>query len=73
MATIRTSVTFRPSPAAAEWLDQQRQERNIPLTTLCQLALDEHMRRHQARARFEEKAAAAELRMDLGAEPHAKP
>jgi hypothetical protein len=59
----RASVTFRPSPAAAEWLDQQRRERRIPLTTLCQTALDEHIRRHEARIRAEERQAIAELEM----------
>ena len=62
MATIRTSVTFRPSPAAAEWLDRQREERRIPLTTLCQMALDEHMQRHEARAKAEEKVAAQQAK-----------
>ena len=61
MDTIRTSVTFRPSPAAAEWLDRQREQRRIPLTTLCQVALDEHIQRHEARARAEEKVAMLEL------------
>ena len=79
----RTSVTFRPSPAAAEWLDRQRQERHIPLTTLCQMALDEHMQRHEARVKAEAKLAARELRIALAPfrarqakadqEPNAKP
>ena len=56
-AMPRTSVTFRPSPAAAKWLDRQRQERHIPLTTLCQMALDEHMQRHEARAMAEVELA----------------
>ena len=56
-AMPRTSVTFRPSPAAAEWLDRQREERRIPLTTLCQMALDEHMQRHKAQAKAEEEVA----------------
>lgn len=64
-AMPRTSVTFRPSPAAAEWLDRQRQERRIPLTTLCQMALDEHMQRHDARVKAEAKNAARELRIAL--------
>ena len=76
----RTSVTFRPSPAAAEWLDRQR---HIPLTTLCQMALDEHMQRHEARVKAEAKLAARELRIALAPfrarqakadqEPNAKP
>lgn len=58
-AMPRTSVTFRPSRAAAEWLDRQRRERRIPLTTLCQMALDEHIRRHEARLRAEARMAAS--------------
>ena len=59
----RASVTFRPSPAAAEWLDRQREERRIPLTTLCQMALDEHMQRHESRVKAEAKLAAREARL----------
>jgi hypothetical protein len=62
-AMPRASVTFRPSQAAAEWLDRQRQERRIPLTTLCQMALDEHMHRHEARVKAEAKLAAREARL----------
>ena len=79
----RASVTFRPSQAAAEWLDRQRQERRIPLTTLCQMALDEHMHRHEARVKAEAKLAAREAKLccprlaaavqDSGQEPNAKP
>ena len=57
----RASVTFRPSPAAAEWLDQQRRERCIPLTTLCQMALDEHIHRHNVRIRAAAMLAPVEL------------
>lgn len=59
----RNSVTFRPSRAAAEWLERQRLERRIPLTTLCQMALDEHIQRHEARAKAEAKLAAMEADM----------
>lgn len=62
----RTSVTFRPSKAAAEWLDRQRRERRIPLTTLCQMALDEHIHRHEARAKAEAKLAAMEADLCCG-------
>lgn len=62
----RASVTFRPSQAAAEWLDRQRQERRIPLTTLCQMALDEHMHRHEARVKAEAKLAAMEADLCCG-------
>ena len=57
----RASVTFRPSPAAAEWLDQQRLERRIPLTTLCQMALDEHIHRHNVRIRAEAMLVPVEI------------
>jgi len=59
----RSSVTFRPTAAQRQWLDRQRRERGIPLTTLCQTALDEHIRRHEARIRAEERQAIAELEM----------
>ena len=39
----RSSVTFRPTPSQRSWLDRQRRERGIPLTTLVQLALEAAM------------------------------
>ena len=39
----RSSVTFRPTPSQRFWLDRQRRERGIPLTTLVQLALEAAM------------------------------
>lgn len=64
----RASVTFRPSPAAAEWLDQQRRERRIPLTTLCQMALDEHIHRHNVRIRAEAMLVPIELQTAAAAQ-----
>jgi hypothetical protein len=40
----KPTVTFRPTIAQRQWLDRQRQERGIPVTTLIQLALEQAMR-----------------------------
>ena len=37
----RPSVTFRPTEAQRQWLDRQRQERGIPVTTVIQLLLEQ--------------------------------
>lgn len=39
----RPSVTFRPTAAQRAWLDRQRSQRGIPITTLLQLALEAAM------------------------------
>ena len=39
----RASVTFRPTAAQRQWLDCQRRNRGIPVTTLIQLALEAAM------------------------------
>jgi len=44
----RPSVTFRPTAAQRAWLDQQRSQRGIPITTLLQLALERAMQEQQA-------------------------
>jgi len=42
-AMTKPTVTFRPTTAQRQWLDRQRQERGIPITTLIQLALEQAM------------------------------
>lgn len=37
----RASVTFRPTDAQRQWLDRQRRERGIPVTTVIQLLLEQ--------------------------------
>ena len=37
----RPSVTFRPTEAQRQWLDRQRRERGIPVTTVIQLLLEQ--------------------------------
>ena len=39
----KPTVTFRPTIAQRQWLDRQRVERGIPITTLVQLALEQAM------------------------------
>lgn len=46
----KPSVTFRPTAAQRLWLDRQRRERGIPLTTLVQLALEQAMQADQQEA-----------------------
>ena len=43
-AMTKPTVTFRPTIAQRQWLDRQRQERGIPVTTLIQLALEQAMK-----------------------------
>jgi hypothetical protein len=43
----RPSVTFRPTAAQRAWLDRQRSQRGIPITTLLQLALERAMQEQQ--------------------------
>ena len=43
-AMSKPTVTFRPTIAQRQWLDRQRQERGIPVTTLIQLALEQAMK-----------------------------
>lgn len=37
----RAAVTFRPTEAQRCWLDRQRRERGIPVTTVIQLLLEQ--------------------------------
>ena len=37
-------IYFRATPAQRQWLDQQRRQRGIPLTTVVQLALEQAMK-----------------------------
>lgn len=39
----RPPLTFRPTEAQRQWLDRQRRERGIPLTTVVQLVLEQAM------------------------------
>ena len=39
----RPPVTFRPTVEQRQWLDRQRRERGIPLTTVVQLLLEQAM------------------------------
>jgi len=39
----KPTVTFRPTIAQRQWLDRQRVDRGIPVTTLIQLALEQAM------------------------------
>jgi hypothetical protein len=42
-AMTKPTVTFRPTTAQRQWLDRQRVDRGIPVTTLIQLALEQAM------------------------------
>jgi hypothetical protein len=37
----RASLSFRPTEAQRQWLDRQRRERGIPVTTVIQLLLEQ--------------------------------
>jgi hypothetical protein len=37
----RPSLSFRPTEAQRQWLDRQRRERGIPVTTVIQLLLEQ--------------------------------
>ena len=37
----RASLSFRPTEAQRHWLDRQRRERGIPVTTVIQLLLEQ--------------------------------
>jgi len=37
----RASLSFRPTEAQRQWLDRQRRERGIPVTTVLQLLLEQ--------------------------------
>ena len=39
----RASLSFRPTEAQRLWLDRQRRERGIPVTTVIQLLLEQAM------------------------------
>lgn len=39
----RASLSFRPTEAQRQWLDRQRRERGIPVTTVIQLLLEQAM------------------------------
>ncbi len=39
----RPPLTFRPTEAQRQWLDSQRRERGIPVTTVVQLLLEQAM------------------------------
>ena len=42
-AMPRPALSFRPTEAQRQWLDRQRRERGIPVTTVIQLLLEQAM------------------------------
>jgi hypothetical protein len=64
----RAPVSFRPTEAQRQWLDRQRRERGIPVTTVIQLLLEQAM---ISGARF--RLLLAEAEADEQQEPNAQP
>jgi hypothetical protein len=64
----RPPLSFRPTEAQRQWLDRQRRERGIPVTTVIQLLLEEAM---ISGGRF--RLLLAEAEADEQQEPHERP
>ena len=64
----RPCLSFRPTEAQRQWLDRQRRERGIPLTTLLQLLLEQAMT-SETRHQLLQALADADEQQELNAKP----